>query len=109
MKMESWSRGGDGGNPCAPPKSATLDLSSVFFVREFVGDEFARHAGYLEVAEANNIIVLFPQIVLKFGINPNNGCFDWWGYEDSDYGMSPEKNNVFRSALILRVFLLFTC
>ena len=43
------------------------------------------------MAEANNIIVLFPQIVLKFGINPNNGCFDWWGYEDSDYGMSREK------------------
>ena len=106
--MESWSRGGVGGNPFAPPKSATLDLSSVFFVREFVGDEFARHAGYLEVAEANNI-VLFPQIVLKFGINPNKGCFDWWGYEDSDYGMSLEKNNVFRSALILTVFLLFTC
>ena len=81
----------------------------MFFVREFIGDELARHAGYLEVAEANNIIALFPQIVIKFGINPNNGCFDWWGYEDSDYGMSLKENNVFRSALILSVFLLFTC
>ena len=71
-----------------------------------MGDEFARHAGYLEVAEANDIIVLFPQIAQQFGINPNNGCFDWWGYEDSDYGMPLEKKYLYRSALTLTAFLL---
>lgn len=43
-----------------------------------VGNTFALRAGYLEVAEVNNIIVLFPQVVATLS-NPN-ACFDWWGY-----------------------------
>jgi poly(3-hydroxybutyrate) depolymerase len=51
----------------------------------FVGDAFVRGAGYLEVAEANRIVLLFPQIEKSF--NPLNalGCWDWWGYEGDDY------------------------
>lgn len=50
-----------------------------------VGDAFARRAGYLEVAEANRIVVLFPQV--KPTMQPLNplGCWDWWGYEGADY------------------------
>jgi poly(3-hydroxybutyrate) depolymerase len=50
-----------------------------------VGDAFVRGAGYLEVAEANRIVVLFPQV--KPTLQPLNplGCWDWWGYEGSDY------------------------
>lgn len=50
-----------------------------------VGDAFARRAGYLEVAEANRIVVLFPQV--KPTMQPLNplGCWDWWGYEGTDY------------------------
>ncbi|HET9692991.1 MAG TPA: hypothetical protein VFP48_01310 [Steroidobacteraceae bacterium] len=50
-----------------------------------VGDAFARRAGYLEVAEANRIVVLFPQV--KPTLLPLNplGCWDWWGYEGEDY------------------------
>lgn len=50
-----------------------------------VGDAFARGAGYLEVAEANRIVVLFPQV--KPTMQPLNplGCWDWWGYEGADY------------------------
>jgi len=42
---------------------------------------FAQHAGLNEWAEANNIIVLYPQATAsQFNpLNPN-GCFDWWGY-----------------------------
>ena len=56
-------------------------------IREHIGDKYARHAGYLQVAEANDIIVLFPQIIGDglFGDNPY-GCFDWWAYEGFDYG-----------------------
>lgn len=43
-----------------------------------VGNTFALRAGYLETAEVNNIIVLFPQVVSNLS-NPNS-CFDWWGY-----------------------------
>jgi len=47
---------------------------------------FATKAGYLEVAELNNIIVIFPQI-LRSSIFPTNpmGCWDWWGYSSIYY------------------------
>jgi len=43
-----------------------------------VGNTFVLRAGYLEVAEVNNIIILFPQATSNLS-NPN-ACFDWWGY-----------------------------
>jgi poly(3-hydroxybutyrate) depolymerase len=51
----------------------------------FVGDAFVRGAGYLEVAEANRIVLLFPQV--EKSLQPLNafGCWDWWGYEGADY------------------------
>jgi len=51
----------------------------------FVGDAFARRSGYLPVAEANRIVLLFPQI--EPSVLPLNafGCWDWWGYEDENY------------------------
>jgi poly(3-hydroxybutyrate) depolymerase len=51
----------------------------------FVGDGFVRRAGYLEVAEANRIVLLFPQV--EKSLQPLNafGCWDWWGYEGEDY------------------------
>lgn len=53
---------------------------------EFVGDAFARGAGFNEWAEANRIVVLYPQVKSsKFApLNPL-GCWDWWGYTDEDY------------------------
>jgi poly(3-hydroxybutyrate) depolymerase len=51
----------------------------------FVGDQFVRRSGYLEAAEVNRIVMLFPQIEPSFQpLNPN-GCWDWWGYEDEAY------------------------
>lgn len=41
-----------------------------------IGDLFVTKAGYLEVAEFNGIILLFPQTVTVLS-NPN-GCWDWW-------------------------------
>eukprot|EP00731_Ephydatia_muelleri_P028561 Em0020g205a len=54
--------------------------------REYVGNEYALNAGYVQVAEKNNIIVLFPQVTNKIpdGTNPD-GCWDWWGYTGEDY------------------------
>ena len=53
----------------------------------FVGDRFVRQAGYLEWATSNQIVVLFPQIEAALQpLNPN-GCWDWWGYEDSRYAL----------------------
>lgn len=46
--------------------------------RHKLGDEFVRNAGYNEVGELNNIIILYPQAIATAS-NPN-GCWDWWGY-----------------------------
>ena len=48
-----------------------------------IGDLFYRTAGYNELADANNIIVLYPQAQVSNGFfsafNPK-GCWDFWGY-----------------------------
>lgn len=46
-----------------------------------VGDRFVEDAGYLRYADANRLVLLFPQT------NANtapNACWDWWGYASSD-------------------------
>ena len=41
---------------------------------------YVEGTGYLEVADTNNIIVLFPQVKKSITpLNPN-GCWDFWGY-----------------------------
>ena len=52
----------------------------------FVGDQFAKGAGYNEWAETNKLVVLYPQVDSS-RIAPMNpmGCWDWWGYTDENY------------------------
>ncbi len=52
--------------------------------REEVGDAFVHGAGFAELADANRLVVLFPQAKAITGINPE-GCWDWWGYTGLDY------------------------
>ena len=56
------------------------------FFRYILNDVFARNTGYLEVAELNNIIVIFPQATSTILTNPK-GCWDWWGYTNFLYRM----------------------
>lgn len=53
---------------------------------EFVDDAFAAGAGFNEWAEANNLLILYPQVASS-KIAPMNpyGCWDWWGYTGEDY------------------------
>jgi hypothetical protein len=48
-----------------------------------IGEVFVRHAGYIELAEANNLVVLFPQARANL-LNPK-ACWDWWGYTGTAY------------------------
>ena len=43
-------------------------------------------AGYNRWADANRIVVLYPQAAqsLVAPFNPR-GCWDWWGYSGADY------------------------
>ena len=57
-----------------------------------IGVRFVENSGYIEWAQSNRLIVLFPQVVPRYGwtgglawvFNPR-GCWDWWGYTDSEY------------------------
>ncbi|HAY27047.1 MAG TPA: hypothetical protein DIT03_13250 [Candidatus Accumulibacter sp.] len=48
------------------------------------GNLFAKFAGYNEWAQANDIVVVYPQVQVRNGtlqsppVNPR-GCWDWWG------------------------------
>lgn len=48
-----------------------------------IGTAFIEQAGYLGWAEANNIVLAFPQVKPS----PDNplACWDWWGYTGPDY------------------------
>ena len=53
---------------------------------EKIGTAFVAKAGFNEWAEANHIVVLYPQTVAAIAppltpLNPQ-GCWDWWGYSD---------------------------
>jgi poly(3-hydroxybutyrate) depolymerase len=57
-----------------------------------IHDLFFRDAGYNAWADANNVIVLYPQAApwlrvsdfSQLSANPQ-GCWDWWGYSGDDY------------------------
>jgi poly(3-hydroxybutyrate) depolymerase len=54
--------------------------------REFNGTDHIVNSGYLELAEANNLIVVFPQANSSL---PENaiGCWDTYGLTGELYGM----------------------
>ncbi|MBK7955630.1 MAG: hypothetical protein IPK02_17670 [Candidatus Accumulibacter sp.] len=51
------------------------------------GNLFAKFAGYNEWAQANNVIVLYPQIQARATVPLNpQGCWDWWGQDYTHEG-----------------------
>lgn len=50
-----------------------------------IQDKFYTKTGYNEWAEANNIIVIYPQVVRDYLKGNNNACWDWWGYTGSNF------------------------
>lgn len=52
-----------------------------------VGEKYVSYSGYNEWAEANGIIILYPQAQPNTMLGNANACFDWWGYEDPDYAV----------------------
>lgn len=50
---------------------------------EQVGEDFMRLSGYLQQADARDLVLLFPQAVKSLP-NPK-GCWDWWGYESKQF------------------------
>lgn len=50
--------------------------------KDAVGDAFIRHAGYNEWADANKLIILYPQTQATTS-NPN-ACWDWFNFDGDD-------------------------
>ncbi len=53
---------------------------------DYIGDALATGAGFNEWAEANRLLVLYPQVASSkiAPVNPM-GCWDWWGYTGDSY------------------------
>jgi hypothetical protein len=52
-----------------------------------IGEQFVQESGYNVWADANGLIVLYPQAIKRYSPflwNPR-GCWDWWGYTGPDY------------------------
>lgn len=69
----------EGGQTCA----AHLVLHGCAQSTQQVGMEFIEQSGFLRWAQANNIVLAFPQVV-SGPANPI-ACWDWWGYTGADY------------------------
>lgn len=55
--------------------------------KSVVGNVYAKNSGYNQVADLNNFIVIYPQVKSSiYGGNPS-GCWDWWGYTNSNFGI----------------------
>ena len=82
---------GDGSQRCA----LHVVLHGCDQSAESVGTDFIELSGYLPWAEANGIVLAFPQ-VQKSTIAPMNpmGCWDWWGYTDEHYASRTGKQAV---------------
>ena len=52
--------------------------------RETVGIKFIEGSGFTRWADANRLVVLFPQVSANPILNPK-ACWDWWGYTGEDY------------------------
>ncbi len=50
-----------------------------------IGDRYYKTTGYNEMADSNNIIVLYPQVKPSKSVPLNpRGCWDFWGYSSPD-------------------------
>jgi len=65
------------------------------------GTTYVRNTGYNKWADANNMIVLYPQATAS-GPNPN-GCWDWWGYDDPNYAVKTGRQMAAVKRMIDRI------
>jgi poly(3-hydroxybutyrate) depolymerase len=70
-----------------------------------VGDQFFRRSGLNEWADTNNIIVLYPQAVPNVTTTQvnNQGCWDWWGYDDPNYAVKSGRQMLMTKRMVDRI------
>jgi poly(3-hydroxybutyrate) depolymerase len=66
-----------------------------------IGDAFLTETGYNRWADANHLIILYPQ-AHETPLNPN-ACWDWWGYDDPQYMTKSGRQMVAVHAMLTRL------
>jgi poly(3-hydroxybutyrate) depolymerase len=73
---------------CADGELCTLHISfhGCNQSSEDVDNAYAQQSGFNRWADANDMVVLYPQVKksMFMPLNPQ-GCWDWWGYTDENY------------------------
>jgi poly(3-hydroxybutyrate) depolymerase len=99
-------------NGAAPRKACRLHVAfhACEQNEESVGDDFYWDGGYNRWAEANDIVVLYPQTIRwapgsSGNISAGNpaACWDWWGYTGPDYDNQHGKQVTVIRAMIARM------
>jgi hypothetical protein len=59
------------------------------------GKDFPMYSGYNQVADLNDIIIVYPQVKASLTSNPQ-GCWDWWGYTNVNYAnkLGPQMSTI---------------
>ncbi|CAF1230611.1 unnamed protein product [Rotaria magnacalcarata] len=76
---------------------------------EKIGDKFVKNTEYNRWADANNMIILYPQTVATTSISggaslPNsNGCWDWIGWYGTDFSVNSGKQLAAMKKMIDRI------
>ena len=65
--------------------SLVVALSGCAMYQAVIGTDFVTESGLDQWADTNNIIVLYPYQTT--GGTNSNGCWDWWGYNNSSYAL----------------------
>jgi hypothetical protein len=68
-----------------------------------IQDKFIKNAGYNQWADANNIIVLYPQAAPIFPLKNPNACWDWFGYDDPNYAKKSGRQIVAVKEMVDRI------
>lgn len=73
---------------------------------DYIQDQFAVNSGLNSWAEANNIIVLYPQDAKVSNSNPY-ACWDWWGYSGANYANRNGPQIIAIQKMVYRLIGLF--
>lgn len=64
---------------------AHLSFHGCLMGAEYVQKTFAENSGLNDWAEANDIVIVYPQLLKNAELNNPNGCWDWYGYTGTNY------------------------
>ncbi|SNB82414.1 hypothetical protein SAMN06265338_12011 [Rhodoblastus acidophilus] len=67
------------------------------------GRQYVDHAGFNAWADANDMIVLYPQATSAALLGNPLGCWDWWGYDDANYAVKKGRQMTAIKMMIDRI------